>query len=110
MNRRLLNNARWTARGAASLLAVLAASCGDTGTAQLQPLNLERPVDISFACFGGLRIVGDDADVPPDGNPGEIDDPIAFTAQPMESCRIRSIDPDLPTATIDVNGDGATGD
>lgn len=54
-------------------------ACSDaTQTAPTQ-LNLDRPVDVSFACYGGLRIG--------DGTP---DVHVDITAQPVASCNIRS--------------------
>jgi hypothetical protein len=73
----------------ASLLLVVLAACGDTGSSATTPLNLDRPVDLTFACHGGLRLVGDDSDG--DGNPGEADDEVTVEPQPMEACRIRSL-------------------
>ena len=40
----------------APFLVMLAGSCGDTTSTSPSQLNLDRPVDISFACYGGLRI------------------------------------------------------
>ena len=64
------------------LVLVLAlVACSDatqTGTSQL---NLDRPVDVSFACYGGLRT---------------DDGMVTTTAQPIASCNIRS----GPRATI----------
>ena len=57
-------------------------SCSDTTTNQVNQLNLDRPVDIAFACYGSLRITGGDAPL--------AEDPIIPTAQPIESCNIRS--------------------
>lgn len=66
------------------------AACGDAGSSATTPLNLDRPVDVSFACHGGLRIVGDDSGELPEG-PVDLSDPLIVSAQPMEACRIRSI-------------------
>lgn len=71
---------RWTV-----LLAVLSAgalSCGDTNNTGASQLNLDRPVDIGFACYGGLRITN--------GAPPKPTDEIQITAQPIEGCNIRS--------------------
>ena len=70
------------ARSLVPVLAVLAASCGDTTTPGVSQLNLDRPVDIAFACYGGLRITR--------GNPASITDDIRSTAQPLAACNIRS--------------------
>lgn len=57
-----------------NLVLALVACSDATQTAPTQ-LNLDRPVDVSFACYGGLRI--NNADV-------------QTTAQPVASCNIRS--------------------
>lgn len=84
-------------------LATLAAiaACGDTGDQPPTVLNLDRPIDVAFFCHGGLRIIGD---TPRVGEPG---DPVIQAAQPLESCRIRSIDPDRDT-DVRLNDDPAT--
>lgn len=66
---------RWivTALGAA-----LGASCGDTTPTAATQLNLDRPVDISFACYGDMRVTN--------GMAPTVDQPIIPTAQPTESC------------------------
>jgi hypothetical protein len=63
-------------------LVVLAAACGETTTNPVQQLNLDRPIDLAFACYGGLRLTGGGAPTP--------DQPITTTAQPLEACVIRS--------------------
>jgi hypothetical protein len=63
-----------------ALGAGLGASCGDTTTAPLNQLNLERPVDISFACYGTMRLMDGSA----------MNGQIIETAQPTKSCDIRS--------------------
>nr|MBA3462001.1 hypothetical protein [Deltaproteobacteria bacterium] len=71
---------RWVA-----LIAVLSAgalSCGDTSTSPAGQLNLDRPVGMAFACYGGLRINN--------GATPKPDDQIVITAQPAEACNIRS--------------------
>jgi hypothetical protein len=71
---------------------VLAAACGETTQAPVTQLNLDRPVDVAFACYGGLRLTGGDAVADPS-------DPVVETAIPMEACRIRSLDDDLDNDT-----------
>ncbi|HEY5925513.1 MAG TPA: hypothetical protein VIV11_27700, partial [Kofleriaceae bacterium] len=58
------------------------AACSDTTTNPVNQLNLDRPVDVAFACYGGLRITN--------GNPPTEQDPIDAMAQPLESCTFRS--------------------
>ena len=60
-----------------TLLAVVA--CSDTTTNPVTELNLDRPVDISFACYGGLRITQ-----------GEGTGDVITSAQPLSSCTFRS--------------------
>ena len=69
-------------RSLAPVLALLAGSCGDTTNNGVSQLNLDRPVDIAFACYGGLRLTH--------GNPPTKDDEIRTTAQPVAACNIRS--------------------
>ncbi|MEJ7601796.1 MAG: hypothetical protein WKG01_28115 [Kofleriaceae bacterium] len=57
-------------------------SCGDTTTNPVLQLNLDRPVDIAFACYGGLRLTG--------GGAATVDQPVVFTAQPTPACDVRS--------------------
>ena len=72
-------------------LTATAVSCGDTSSPPPSQLNLDRPVDISFACYGGLRIT--------DGGAATPDQDVITTAQAQEACNVRSgprvcIDPD----------------
>lgn len=74
-----------------TLGAALAAACSDpTSTAPTQ-LNLDRPVDIAFACYGGMRVTSDPA------NPTATD-PIQTSAQPAISCDTRSQPHDVSVA------------
>jgi hypothetical protein len=63
-----------------SLVALVA--CSDTTTNAPTQLNLDRPVDVAFACHGGLRITG--------GNAPDPSQPIVSSAQPIDSCVYRS--------------------
>ena len=64
------------------LLVVLAAACGDTTNTPPSQLNLDRPVDVAFACYGGLRLTN--------GGVAKPGDPVRVSAQPRISCDIRS--------------------
>ncbi len=68
------------------------ASCGETSDVIASQANLDRPVDISFACWGGLRFT--------EGQPPTTDQRVDFSAQPIEACNIRSgpnvVDPNNP--------------
>lgn len=66
----------------APLLLVAAVSCDDTTDSITNQLNLNRPVDIAFACFGGLRVTGGAA-----ADPAQA---IIQSALPIEACDIRS--------------------
>ncbi len=66
-------------------IAVLAAACGDTSSTPPEQLNLDRPVDIAFACYGGLRITGGGGD-----ESATPQQPVELTAQPEKACEIRS--------------------
>jgi hypothetical protein len=61
---------------------LLIAACSSTTPAVTSQLNLNRPIDISFGCYGGLRITG--------GNAGSAGDTVTDSAQPVSSCDIRS--------------------
>jgi hypothetical protein len=67
-------------------------SCSDTTTNAPTQLNLDRPVDIAFACLGGLRLTG--------GGAASADQEVIVSAQPLLSCDVRSgarSGSDLPT-------------
>ncbi|HEX7840409.1 MAG TPA: hypothetical protein VF469_23180, partial [Kofleriaceae bacterium] len=64
----------WAALGAASW-----AGCGDPNTQGVTQLNLDRPVDISFACYGAMRQTNGRL-------PADPMDPIIATAQPLAAC------------------------
>ncbi len=65
------------------LAGLVLAACGDTTTTVPDQLNLDRPVDIAFACYGGLRLTG--------GSPtATIDQEVVVTSMPRSACDIRS--------------------
>jgi hypothetical protein len=90
-------NARWliTALGA-----TLGASCSEPTTGQVTQLNLDRPVDIAFACYGNMRVTNGS----PTATPDQL---IIETAQPATSCETRS--PQLAT-DLQVPPPGQEGD
>jgi hypothetical protein len=69
----------------AAILVVVAAAgavvaaCSDTTATGVDSQDLNRPIDIAFACYGGLRLLGQGSDVV-SGN----------SAQPIESCNTQS--------------------
>ena len=65
-----------------ALALLLVAACGETTVTPASQLNLDRPVDIAFACYGGLRLTN--------GQPATPDQEVTVTAQPIESCTRRS--------------------
>jgi hypothetical protein len=67
------------------LIAFVVAACGDTTSNPPTQVNLDRPVDVAFACYGGLRITGGGGD--DSANPGQD---VVQTAQPPKACDIRS--------------------
>ncbi|MDQ3341860.1 MAG: hypothetical protein M4D80_42475 [Myxococcota bacterium] len=67
------------------LIASLLAACGDTSSSPPLQLNLDRPVDVAFACYGGLRITGGGGN--DEATPQQD---IVFSAQPQRACEIRS--------------------
>ena len=58
------------------------AACGDTTTLPITLLNLDRPVDVSFACYGGMRLTK--------GAPSDANQPIVQTAMPTAACEALS--------------------
>lgn len=57
-------------------------ACGSTDPTVVSQLNLDRPVDIAFACYGSLRLTG--------GAAPTVDQSIVESAMPLEACDIRS--------------------
>ena len=63
-------------------LCALGVACGDTTTLGIPQLNLDRPVDVSFACYGPMRQTN--------GRPGQAvvaSDPVITTAMPTFACQ-----------------------
>jgi len=79
----------------ASLCLLMIAACSDTTPTGTNLLNLDRPVDIAFACFGGLRITN--------GQPATVDQAVVTSAQPTTSCDKRSEEP------VDTGSNGSNG-
>lgn len=57
-------------------------ACSDGTTATVEQLNLDRPVDVAFACHGAMRVTN--------GGAPDPSQEIITSAQPIESCNIRS--------------------
>jgi hypothetical protein len=57
-------------------------SCGSTSSTPPSQLNLDRPVDMAFACYGGLRLTN--------GGPATTTQEVVASAQPIASCNLRS--------------------
>lgn len=60
------------------------AACSEPQQTAPTQLNLDRPVDLSFACYGGMRVTNGRA-------MAMATDPIVVTAQPATSCDRRSL-------------------
>ena len=74
--------------------AALGAACSDPTSTVPTQLNLDRPVDIAFACFGDMRVTNGRVDG--NGTPtGVATDDIITTAQPATSCETRSLAHDI---------------
>lgn len=82
---------RWLL-AAVTAVTALGAACSDTTTIGVTELNLDRPVDVSFACYGKMRRT--------DGRPGPgiASDPIISTAMPLSICQ--ALSPPLSTDPI----------
>lgn len=57
-------------------------ACGGGDSTPITQLNLDRPVDIAFACVGAVRITN--------GAPATADQPVQFGGMPTAACDIRS--------------------
>ncbi|HET9622519.1 MAG TPA: hypothetical protein VFP84_14200 [Kofleriaceae bacterium] len=80
-----MNRGSLVARLAPALVALAGVSCGGNADVALNQLNLNQPVDISFACYGGLRVASGTTET---------------SAQPTASCDFRSAErPDPLTST-----------
>ncbi len=85
-----------------ALLLVLLVACGDATETAATQLNIDRPVDMSFACFGSLRITN--------GGSGSSGDTVVQSAMPTSACDVRSgfhnaSDPQpSPPGQQDING------
>ncbi len=66
-----------------SIVLLLATACGSNDAVSPSQLNLDQPVDVTFACFGGLRLT--DGRTTPDPA-----DTVVLSAQPTAACDIRS--------------------
>jgi hypothetical protein len=73
----------------APLLLAAAVSCDSTVTSITDQLNLDRPIDIAFACYGSLRLTG--------GGAADPTQEIIETAMPIQACDIRSASHDAGT-------------
>ena len=78
-------------RAVLALASITALSCSDTTNTPPSQLNLDRPVDVAFACYGGLRVTNGGTPTP--------DQDVVTTAQPLTACDFRAgpricVDPD----------------
>ncbi|MDX2087933.1 MAG: hypothetical protein SFX73_08790 [Kofleriaceae bacterium] len=63
-------------------VSLAALSCGETTATPINQLVFDRPIDVGFACYGGLRLTN--------GGPATKDQDVTLTAQPLAACTIRS--------------------
>ena len=75
-----------------SIVALIAA-CGDTTQNAPTQLNLDRPIDIAFACYGGLRLTN--------GTPADPSQQVADSPMPLAACDVRSQPAQACTADTD---------
>jgi hypothetical protein len=93
-------------RHLAIILFTSAVGCGDTTDTTPTQINLNRPVDVSFSCYGGLRITN--------GDPATTSQAIDVIAQPLQACTIRSAPFDtgqpapVPVGQEDLTGQGGS--
>lgn len=73
----------WTSVALGGLVVASAMSCGTTTSIPPDIQNLNRPVDVAFACYGQMRLLG------PNGAP-DPEDELVFQPQPAQSCAIRA--------------------
>jgi hypothetical protein len=73
-----------------SALAVAPAGCDDPTNSIAVQLNLDRPVDVAFTCYGGLRLTATPT-------APKASDEIITSAQPLYSCDRRSQPRDATT-------------
>jgi hypothetical protein len=66
----------------AFLACAVVLGCSNTTNTAPSQLTFNRPVDIAFGCYGGLRITN--------GDPSNPQQPIVTSAQPIQSCETRS--------------------
>lgn len=93
---------------AASLVSLAIAACGSSSSSSFVPPSIDRPVDVAFACYGGLRIVP----LVDGKREATTAHPVTVSAQPVSSCDVRaqrraadSKEP-LPGGQEDLTGDG----
>ncbi|HEX8108067.1 MAG TPA: hypothetical protein VF516_10095 [Kofleriaceae bacterium] len=80
------------ASAAVASVAALWGACGNTTNTGVIELNLDRPVDVSFACYGKMRQTNGRP------GPGMLPDPIIKTAMPTEVCQ--ALSPPLSTDPV----------
>ncbi len=67
--------------------ALALSSCEDSTNTITVQLNLDRPVDVAFTCYGGLRVTKPGA-----AGAGTAADEVITSPQPLASCDARSLD------------------
>jgi hypothetical protein len=79
---------------------VALAACGDTTTTPITQLNLDRPVDVAFACYGAMRVTN--------GGDPAANQPVIQTAMPAGACEFLSppLTPRRNATSMKVDGTG----
>jgi hypothetical protein len=96
----------------AALIALgAAAGCSDSTTTVAIQLNLDRPIDVAFACYGGLRLTNGRLDA--NGKVlGAASDEVTVSAQPLASCdtyaapHLNAAAAPIPEGQEDLTGSG----
>ena len=88
-----------------AVLLLVVAACSDTTQPGLDSQTLNRPIDIAFACYGGLRVTN--------GAAPTKDQAVTVSAQPIRACETASQPYDStmmpkPTVAGQEQIDGAT--
>lgn len=87
--------------------ALALAACDDSTNAITVQLNLDRPVDVAFTCYGGLRLTKEGA-----GGAGTTGDDITTSPQPLAACdqwsleRAADTNPTPPKGQEDLTASG----
>jgi hypothetical protein len=76
-----IRNAPWLALALGAV-----AACAEPAPPVQASLNLDRPVDVAFSCFGAMRVTN--------GQPADPTQPLVASPMPMTSCETWSLEDD----------------